>query len=181
MCIAGFAACVAGCQTPRSTRLNVDDFEFMATGIADALRGSMVQGFLAERGPGSPEMVVAIQRVTDYSHDMLSDGEKWYLMAKVRDALDHSLRTRKNIVFVIPADKIRDARKMGEIDDQNAFSSRAPTHVMDGTIRAVVRTTARDRTDAYLLDCELTALAGGEVVWSAQVEFKRWARGRAWD
>ena len=175
------AAAVAGCQTPRSTRLQVDDYEYMATEISGQLQRTMVEGFLAERGPDSEPMTVAIQKVTDYSHDMLSDGEKWYLMAKVRDTLHHRLRKEKNIVFVIPADTIRLARRMGDIEEQAAFENRAPTHVMNGVIRSVTRTTEQDRTDAYQLNCELTDLGVGEVVWTSKVEFKRVARGRAWD
>jgi hypothetical protein len=111
---------------------------------------------------------------------MITDGERWYLMAKLRDTLNHELRREKNIVFVMPADKLREARKLGTIDE-GALADRAPTHVMDGRIRSLDRATTTDQASAYLFDCEIKDLRSGAVVWSGQAELKRWARGRQWD
>src|SRR5262245_50541349 len=165
-------AAASGCSKPTSTLLATEDFEYMATECGRELQASMVSGFLADRGPDSPPRIIAVQSVTTYSQDIITDGERCYLMAKLRDTLNQRLRREKNITFVMSADKLREAKKLGRIED-DAMPDRAPTDVMDGRLRSIDRETNTDQASAYLFEAEIKDLSDGAVVWSGKAELKR--------
>lgn len=173
------AALVAACAAPsKSTRLKVEDFEDVAVEMAASLRKS---AFLADRGPTSPPIVIAVSKVENLSSDILSDGEKWYLMDRVIDshAID-ALRDADNIRFVIPAEKLRLLNKKLEAQDQAAVA-RNPTHTMTARLLSLTRTASQDRTELYDCQFTLTELATGEVVWTDNIAIKRIARGKAYN
>lgn len=173
------AAIVGACAAPsKSTRLKVEDFEDVAAEMAASLRQS---SFLANRGPDSSPMVIAVSKVENLSTDILSDGEKWYLMDRVIDsrAID-ALRAADNIRFVIPAEKLRLLNKTLEPQDQ-AGASRNPTHTMTARLLSLTRTSSQDRTELYDCQFTLTDLATGEVVWTDNIAIKRVARGKAYN
>lgn len=165
-------------STPRSTRLRVEDFEFVATEMAARLHASSL---LDGRGPDSPPIIAALTKVENLSSDILSDGEKWYLMDRVfdSDSID-ALRRSRNIRFVIPAEKLRLLNKALAPDEQTA-ARRAPTHTITARLRSLERSAGRDRTDLYDCQFTMTDLAGGEIVWTDSVALKRVARGRAYN
>lgn len=175
------AACAlaAGCAGPaRSTAITVGDIQETAAEMAARLRGS---DFLKERGPDSPRMVVAIQKVENLTLDLIPEADRWYLMDKVRSSFSLTeLSKEKNIAFVIPAEKLRAARAKGTLEGDFA-PERAPTHEMTATFRSVTRTAGLDRTDLYLCEYRITDLADGALEWSDAFEFKRAALGRAYD
>ena len=174
-----FAAIVTACAAPpKTTRLQVEDFEDVAIEMAASLRASP---FLAGRGPQSPRMVIAVSKVENLSSDILSDGEKWYLMDRVIDsAAINALRNSDNIRFVIPAEKLRLLNQKLE-PDQQAGADRDPTHTMTARLLSLVRTAGKDRTDLYYCQFTLTDLASGEIVWTDNFAIKRIARGKAYN
>lgn len=173
----------AGCSHPdRTTVMTVDDYEYIASQIGEKLHTDLVSApLLAERKGDSPRWTIAVQKVQNLTSDVMSEGTKWYLMARVCDSAPiATLKHEKNIVFTIPADRLREARKHGAVPDDMA-SERKPTHVMSATFISVTRAAGKDRTDLYHCEYSLTDLKSGEVVWTDKVEFKRAAHGRSWD
>lgn len=171
----------AGCgSSPKSTRMTVEDYQEVGADIAAHLQEELAVGLLADRSPDSPEWVIAVQKVVNYTDDLMSEGAKWYLMQSVKDSLPKPFLKSKNIQFVIPAEHLREAKRKGEIPE-DAYADRKPTHVLTGTFRSASRAIKKERTDAYMLDSEIREMASGEVVWSGQVTFKRWAEGKKWD
>lgn len=180
--MAVMAACAAGmpgCAAPvKSTAITVSDIQEVAVEMAAKLRGS---DFLKDRGPDSPRMVIAIQRVENLTLDIIPEADRWYLMDRVRSSFSLAeLSKEKNIGFVIPAEKLRAAREKGTLDDDFA-AGRAPTHEMTATFRSVTRAAGLNRTDLYLCEYRITDLADGTLDWSDAFEFKRAALGRAYD
>lgn len=176
---AACAMALPGCAAPvKTTAITVDDIQEVAVEMAGKLRGS---DFLKERGPGSPRMVIAIQRVENLTMDIIPEADRWYLMDRVRSSFSlMELSKEKNIAFVIPAEKLRAAREKGTLEADFA-TERAPTHEMTATFRSVTRAAGLNRTDLYLCEYRITDLASGELDWSDAFEFKRAALGRAYD
>ena len=178
------AGMVAGCASgPKSSRMTVDDYEYIATEISAKLKAKLaVSDPLAERTPDSPKMVIAITKVrNEMVAEMMPEATKWYLMAKIKSTLPLALLSRdKNILFTISAEHLRAARQRGTVAEDFA-AERKPTHTMVATFRSVVRSTGKDRTDVYFCEFELLDLETGEIVWNDTVEFKRTAHGRSWD
>jgi hypothetical protein len=175
----------AGCAGPETTRMTADDFDEIATRMAASLRRCPA---IAARTPNSPLWVVTIDKVTNLSNDVMSEGEKWYIMARVRGMMPMlALRQDKNIRFVIPAER-KDAMlndpnigvQAGELTDAFA-SERHPTHELEATFRSITRADATHRTDAYVCEFQLLDLTSGEPPWVDQFEFKRAASGQVWD
>ncbi len=162
--------------------MTTEDYEYVAVDMADKLRAGLVESsLLANRTGDTPPMVIAISKVTNLTSDLMSEGAKWYLMERVKSALPLSTLSRdKNIVFVIPAEHLRDAHRRGTVESDFA-AERKPSHAMTATFTSVTRATGKDRTDLYYCEYTITDLKSGEMVWTDKVEFKRVAHGRAWD
>ena len=178
------AACstlpLAGCASPgpKSTVLTASDLDTTTAVMAQKLSDSRL---LAERNSESPKMVIAISKVQNLTSDIITEGEQWSLMEKVRGSLPIvQLGQQKNVTFVIPAEHLRSAQAKGTLPSDFA-SGRKPTHEMDATFRSATRSGGLDRTDAYLVEYRITDLASGELVWDETFEFKRVARGLSYD
>jgi hypothetical protein len=181
---ASFAAPVVvlfGCAAPpRLTLLTNEDYNFIADELAAHLQRDITTGPLAERSPESPAMVIAIQRVVNLTSDLLPAAVKHYLMERVKDGLPKALLNGKNMGFVISAELAEAGLQSGEFE-AGSFAERAPTHVMTARFRSVTRIAEKERTESYLCDYQIVDLTGWQLVWSGQVEFKRWAHGRLGD
>lgn len=163
---------------PRASTLSVDDIEFTATEMVHKLSDS---DWLKNRTADSPRVTIAIQKVQNLSSDVIPEPDRWYMMAKLRASrpLD-SYRRLSNVVFVIPAEHLRNSSMQTE-SDRELDTGRKPTHEMTATFMSATRAAGRDRTDAYLCECRVTDLATAELVWTDTVEFKKTAFGRAYD
>ncbi|MBL8747044.1 MAG: hypothetical protein JNK58_11905, partial [Phycisphaerae bacterium] len=164
---------LSACGKPiQSTRLQTRDFQDISSEIAGSLRSS---AFLRDRTPGSPPIFIAIQKIDNLTTDLLSEGEKWFLMDRVMNSETMAaLRKERNIRFLIPMDAL---------DNLNTWagpiaSDRAPTHTMTAVLRSVTRSAGQDRTDLYSAHYAITALDTGESVWTGEYLLKRTAAGR---
>ena len=168
-----------GCSgPPRTTRMTLQDYTEISGEMAAKLGNSQ---FLAERTTSSPRMVIAIRKIENLSSDMIPAGAQWYMQTRVVESVPMTEWSRdKNIAFTIPADRLREARRYGEVNEAFA-TQRKPTHVMTAIIRSITRTADKDRTDLYYCEYQITDLASGGIVWADKVEFKRLAEGIAWD
>ncbi|MDX2148628.1 MAG: hypothetical protein SFZ23_14015 [Planctomycetota bacterium] len=182
----GLGGCASG--GTRSTRLQADDFQATAVEVAAKLSAS---DWLRERGPDSPPIIVTISSVENLSSDIITQGERWYLMERLvdSDALA-ALRRERNIRFVLNAERAQSLR-IGERADAGPTSSlqadapqpagRAPTHAMHATLQSITRAAGLDRTEVYACQYRLVELASGETIWTDRFEFKRAAVGRSYD
>jgi hypothetical protein len=170
------SACAA--PAPRTSRLTVSDFEFVSSEMSAKLAASSL---LEGRTPGYAPMTVAVSKVENFSTDILSEGEKWYLVDSVLDSESmRALRDERNIRFVIPAEKLTLLRKTLGPEEQVA-AQRSPTHTLTARIRSVTRAASLDRTDLYSCEFSMVLLDTGEIVWSDSVLLKRIARGRSYN
>jgi hypothetical protein len=168
-------ACSSG---PKTTVLTTGDLDATTADMAAKLASSK---FLAARNAESPKMTIAISKVENLSSDIISEGEEWMLVQKVRDSLALvELGKQRNIAFVIPAEHLKAGQARGNLDADFA-KGRKPTHEMDATFRSATRSKGTDRTDAYLVEYRITTLATGELVWDESFEFKRVAKGLSYD
>lgn len=168
-----------GCaSTPaQSTRLTTDDLQTVTIEMAERLRGS---DFLRDRTTDSPRIIVAIQKVENLSMDIITEGERWYLLERVVGSNPiMSLRQSRNIGFVIPAERVQKTREV--TGDSEFAKGRAPTHEMTATFRSVTRAAGLDRTDLYACEYRVTELSTGKISWTDVFEFKRAAAGKAYD
>lgn len=178
--LAGAAALACSCATPapRTSRLTVSDFEFVSSEMSAKLAASPL---LKGRTPGHAPMTVAVSKVENFSTDILSEGEKWYLVDSVLDSDSmRALRDERNIRFVIPAEKLALFRKTLGPEEEVA-SQRSPSHTLTARIRSVTRAASLDRTDLYACEFSMVELDTGAIVWSDSVLLKRIARGRSYN
>lgn len=171
---------MTACAAPgrQSTRLTADDLEATTTEIAARLGAS---AFMASRGPESPRMVVAVQKVENLTSDLIPEREQWWMIQRVRDSAPLlALSRQRNIRFVIPVEHLREGEARGTLPE-NFASSRAPTHEMTATFRSATRAAAMARTEVYVVDYRITDLGTGELVFNETFSFKRQAMGRSYD
>lgn len=186
MCRRGLAAllwfvCLGalGCTAPQQrTILTVDDYEHVSSELAQKLQDSE---FLRDRTVDSPRIIIAIRKVVNLTSDVIPTSAQWYMVARMVDSLPMAeLRADKNLAFMVPAERLREARKHGDCSDALPLDGSA-THTMLAEFRSMTRTADRARTDMYYCPCRIVDLATGEEVWTGKVEFKKAAEGRSWD
>jgi hypothetical protein len=184
--VASLSACAA--PRPQTSRLTTQDFQDFSTELAQKLRDS---DFLAGRTIDSPVIRIALSKVENLTTDLLSEGEKWYVVQRAfdSDTMD-ALRRDKAIRFVIAAE---DAHKLEEAQasagapvmctgfEVGAQPGRNPTHTATAMLRSVTRTAGVDRTDLYDLELRIVELASGQIVWSDHAAIKRVAVGKAYN
>lgn len=168
-----------GCQTAtKTTQLQTRDFQDISTEIAASLQSSE---FIRERTPESPPMTIAIQKIDNLTTDILSEGEKWFLMDRVMNSdVMSTLRRQRNIRFVVPAERLDGFAERQQWAGPIA-PDRRPTHVMTATMRSVTRAQGFDRTDLYSAQYSITRVETGETAWRGEYLLKRAATGRSYN
>jgi hypothetical protein len=162
-----------------STAITADDMQEITTQVAEKLRAS---DFLAKRTPESPPLTITINKVLNYTSDVIRDSDRWYLMYRVIDSFSiKTLSKEKNISLVIPAERLQELKAKVGTGDGAIGQGRKPTHVMEATFRSLTYLAGKDRTDAYYCQYSIVEVASGETVWSDKFEFKRAAVGRAYN
>lgn len=168
---------LAGCQTQRTSRISVEDYQEMAAAMAQSLRRSEA---FADRSPQSEPWVVSFDKVLNLSSEIMPRGEQWYVVSAVRGAQPiNSLWQDKRVSFVIPAQHAIDQRATIEAEriDKGFGSERGVTHTITATFRSVTRASADARVDVYQCEFQMIDLNTGVPVWNDLFEFKRAARG----
>jgi hypothetical protein len=166
------------CASPQSTRLQVSDFDELSDRMAESLAGS---GAITQRTAADEPWWVSMQRVENLSTDVMTPGEQWAIVQRVRSAQPlQVLWDRHQIRFLESPEDVVAARALADPRDPYAADRRS-THVLTGTLRSITRAQQRDRTELYDLQMRLVDLATGEDVWSDNFSIKREARGLLWD
>jgi len=175
--------CLLGCNTPQSSRIQIDDYLEMTDAMAQSLRQSEA---FAERSPESEPWIVSFDKVLNLSSEIMTRGERWGVIAMVRGAQPiNSLWDDKRVAFVIPAQYAVDQRGTlnAERADKGFGSERRVTHTITATFRSVTRVPedGSGRTDVYACEFQMLDLNTNEPVWLDTFEFKRSARGSVRD
>lgn len=175
-CLVGVPGCAG---KPRSTQMTGGDINEMTTEMGNRLLES---SFLADRGPDSPPVTIAIDRVENLmQRTMLPTEDLWAIMNQFAASSDIMRVGRlKNIRFVIPADHLREGMMRGDFEAGYA-ANRSPTHQMAAVFRSIPRSIGGYRTDAYLCEFRILSLTDGSLEWSDQFQFKREAFGKIYD
>lgn len=174
--IAVIASCTS--RPPQSTRLTLSDFDHGSAQVSQRL---MESSMLAERSAASEPMVIAIQRVTNLTSDLIPQAEQWQWVQRLRAQLINSgLARDRAVFFVVPREQEQQAKADGTIEP-DAFAGRDPTHEMTATFLSATRASGMDRTESYLCEFRITSIGSGELVWNDTLEIKRIARGRSYD
>ncbi len=174
--------CVAitGCAaTPRSTRLTPRDIQEMSVRVAQSLATSEA---LQTRSPQSEPWSVTVSEVQNLSHDVISEGERWGVMAGIVSSLPvRELWDQRRVRLLLPAERVASLRRSLGADADSFAAQRRPTHVIRATFRSLPRSDGRASSELY--DClfEMVELDSGRLVWRDHVEYKREASGHVWD
>lgn len=178
-----WVAWLAGCKSPQTSRIQVDDYIQMTSAMAQSLRQSDA---FAARSAASEPWIVSFDKVLNLSSEIMTQGEQWGVVAMVRSAQPiNSLWDDKRVAFVIPAQYAIDQR--GTLDaeraDKGFGTERRVTHTITATFRSVTRIgeDGKGRTDVYACEFQMLDLNTNEPVWIDTFEFKRVAKGSVRD
>lgn len=156
----------------------VEDIEVMG----EQMGASLTRRF-SQRGPNDEPWTVSIDKVTNLTDDLLTQGEQWGIMARLRGTQPIvTLWDEKKVRFVITPERRDLVKTQQPLDfDERFGQERAVTHVLTATFRSVQRGDFTTRTDLYACEFELIDVRAGQPVWNDRYEFKRQALGAVWD
>lgn len=171
----------SACRSPENatTRMSVGDFEEVAAQFAAQLaKAKPIEG----RTPQSdPPMVIAFQKVTNLSGDIMTPGDQWAALNQVRGTADvQRLWDDKRVAVVLTADQTRKQVQSGIEETRSGTSyavDRHPTHIITATLHGTQRSAGNERTDLYVWQFEMFDLATNQLVWSGECLIKRRAFG----
>jgi len=183
-CVVLAGVTLVGCAATRpnqTTRLALDDFDQMAQAMADSLKTSPA---VTQRDPTDDPWLVSMAPLQNLTSEIVTESEKWAVLNELRSAAPiRTLWDGYAIRFVIPPER----RSMVVADSGSDWDfarfgeAREATHVLTGTVRAIVRAGPAVRTDLYQAEFVLVDLKSGEPVWTDLFTIKRTAEGRLWD
>src|SRR5947207_13385421 len=102
--IALLAILTACSSQPKDARIQGDDLDVMADKMAASIAASPA---FRDRTPESAPMVISIQKVENLTDQVMTEGEQWGVIAKIRGSLPiQALRQQKNITFVMPRERV---------------------------------------------------------------------------
>jgi hypothetical protein len=171
-----------GCAGPtldQSSRLTIGDMRLI---VDETVQQFAASPFVAERSETSDPIVITFTRMENATTDVITRSELWYLAQSVagKVASDRALRRGKNLMMVIPADRLRDAKRRGTVTAE-AGGEREPTHTMTARIVSITRSEGDQRRDFYQAEYTVLRLRDGVIEWQGLAEFERAALGRSFN
>ncbi len=158
-----------GCGGPRlhdTTMLTSVDVVEMTDQMVASLAAS---GLMEGRTEDSPPMVITMDRVANRTEHIMSPGERWGVINRLRALLMQTdLRSERHLIFVMPTQ----AWEALEVVDQAPPHRLKPTHALRATFRSDTQSSIRARTDAYLCAFQMLDLGDGALVWEDAFEVK---------
>jgi len=155
----------AGCGAPRidTTRLGSADLVAMTDQMTASLLSSEA---VASRTAQSPPWIITMDRVSNQTSDIITDGEKWAFMARLRSQLNNSPAMRdRNIRFVL-------SRRAAEQVSERYDDRLTPTHTLAATFYSTTAYARKLRSDTYLCAFQLMAIDSDRLVWEDSYEVK---------
>jgi hypothetical protein len=179
LCLCGllFLAACGGAPKASTTFLNSVDLIDMTDRMAESFAGDEVMG---KRTPQSSPWVISINRVHNFTNQIIPDREKWLYIARLRAQLAQSdIARRRNLIWIVPPEQW--ARVQEELGEPPPELRMSPTHQLTAEFHALTNTSGRGRSDAYLCEYYLFDLRTGTQVWHGSWEVKRAASGKTYD
>jgi len=169
----------AGCSAPRAQTTFLDDVDLvdMTDRMASSFSADEVIG---ERTPGSDPWVVSIDRVRNFTNQIMPAGEKWLYVARLRTLLARSpVTAQRNITWVVEPE--RWPATSAALEPGPAGPRLRPTHLLAGEFSTLTVTSGAGRSDTYVCAFALTEIDTGRLVWTDAWEMKRATRGVSYD
>ncbi|GIK19560.1 MAG: hypothetical protein DYG93_02510 [Leptolyngbya sp. PLA2] len=184
LCIAAacvMSACTASGPSKQTTRLRHSDLALAGAEMREQLATAT---FLEGRTPESPPIRIVIRRLENLSSDRVPIAEQWAMVSGlIADRGVQQAARERGVVFQLPPEKASLLRETG-VEYPDLLPEHYPTHVLRASIRSLVRGgavrgsgPADVRKDVYLISYEVEEIDSREVVWQADVEFAREAKG----
>jgi hypothetical protein len=167
---------LAGCAPPvvRTTFLQSVDLVDMTDRMAQSFAGDTAIG---GRGDQSPPWVISIDRVANFTNQIMPQREKWLYVTRLRSLLDRNDFCRaRNIIWVVQPERWPMAAEEGV-----AAPRLSPTHLLAAEFQTLTNTSGTGRSDMYACSFQLSDLDSGRIVWEDLWEVKRAASGRTYD
>lgn len=170
------AACGASPHA-RTTFLNSVDLVDMTDRMAESFAADER---MSARTSQSPPWVISMDRMHNYTNQIMPEDEKWLYLARLRAQLQQSeIVRRRNVIWVIPPERWPMVQR--ELGDAPLELRRTPTHELTAEFGALTNTSGKGRSDAYLCEYQLVDIQSGEMVWSGMWEVKRSVAGKTYD
>ena len=160
-----------------TTFLNSVDLVEMTDRMAESFAADAT---MSARSPQSTPWVVSIDRMHNFTNQVIPEREKWLYIARLRATLQQSeIARQRNIIWVIPPERWPMVEK--ELGEAPLELRRRPTHELTAEFGALTNTSGKGRSDAYLCEYQLVELESGVIVWSDHWEVKRAVSGKTYD
>ena len=159
----------SGCAAAdRTTQLTTQDLRTMTERMAASL---LVDADVAAIMAAGEPMVVTLDRVSNFTNDIMPNREKWLFMARLRSQLTQTpAMSQRGMQFVLPqawAASLSD--RHGDV-----FTERTgATHALAATFYASTELNRERRRDTYLCTFQLIDLKTDGVIWEDSFEVVR--------
>jgi hypothetical protein len=161
----------------RTTFLNSVDLVEMTDRMAASFAQDEVIG---QRTPQSPPWIVSIDRIHNFTNQIIPERQKWLYIARLRGVLAQSdIAWQRNITWIVPPEQW--ARLQEELGDAPPELRRTPTHTLTGQFDALTNTSGQGRSDTYLCSYFMFDLNSGVEIWHDKWEVKRAVSGKTYD
>ncbi len=175
MAVAALAA-LWGCAPPavRTTFLQSVDLVDMTDRMAQSFAGDTA---IAGRDAESPPWIISIDRVANYTNQVMPQREKWLYVTRLRTLLDTNEFCRaRNITWVVQPERWPLAA-----GEEVAAPRIPPTHLLAAEFQTLTNTSGTGRSDLYACSFQLSDLESGRIIWEDLWEVKRARAGRTYD
>lgn len=174
------AACGCGSQpVARTTFLRSVDLIDMTDRMAESFANDPVLG---RRGSDADPWVISVDRVVNYTNQIIPQREKWLYLARLRALLAESeSAVGRNIIWTIPPQRWPMVAQELGLDEEPYGLRLPPTHLLTAEFHALTNTSGAGRSDMYLCSFQLLHLSSGTVVWEEKWEVKRAVSGLTYD
>lgn len=171
-------AALASCAGPRlydTTMLgSVDVVDMTDRMVVSLVESSALEG----RDAASEPWVITMDRVSNRTEHIMSPGERWGIMNRLRALLMQTeLRRDRHLLFVLPAE----AWQSLDVAEEPPPTRRPPTHALRATFLSDTQSSIDARVDAYLCAFQLVDLTSGLLVWEDAFEVKYVVERNAFD
>jgi hypothetical protein len=166
-----------GAPKVRTTFLTSVDLVEMTDRMAQSFAQDQVIG---SRTSQSRPWVISIDRIHNFTNQIIPERQKWLYIGRLRGALAQSdIARSRNIIWIVPPGQW--ARLQEELGDEPPELRMKPTHSLTGQFDALTNTSGQGRSDTYLCSYFLFDLTTGVEVWRDKWEVKRSISGRTYD
>lgn len=177
-CTLTLAGC-GGSPTVRTTFLNSVDLANMTNHMATSFAQD---DLISDRNQGDTPWVIAINRVTNHTNQVIPEREKWLYLARLRARLAQShVAEARSLIWVIPPEQWSAVQEELGAPAAPPELRMSPTHQMTAEFYTLTSSSGAGRADTYHCAFSLFDLTTGAEIWRDAWEVKHWMEGRTYD